>query len=73
VYTPGGHRSGGWRHESSLPYEARTCPAWLAFIVALVALLFLGALMVQVRGLEVAGKSRWTRFADGTDVCGPRH
>jgi len=41
--------------------------------IALVALLFLGALMVQVRGLEVAGKSRWTRFADGTDVCGPRH
>jgi hypothetical protein len=36
-------------------------------------LLFLGALMVQVRGLEGAGKSSWTRFADGTDVCGPRH
>lgn len=44
-----------------------------AFIVALVALLFSGALMVQVRGLEGAGKSSWTRFADGTDVRGPRH
>ena len=32
MYTPGGHRSGGGRHESSLPCEARTCPAWPAGI-----------------------------------------
>lgn len=25
VYTPGGHRSGGWRHGSSLRCQARTC------------------------------------------------
>lgn len=44
-----------------------------AFIVGLGALFFLGALMVQVRGLEGAGNSGWTRFADGTEVVVTAH
>ncbi len=56
--------------------RARTCfdaEAGSAFIVGLGALFFLGALMVQVRGPEIAGNPAWARFADGTEVVVTAH
>jgi competence protein ComEC len=46
---------------------------WLAFIVGLGALFFLGALMVQVRSPDDASNSGWPRFADGTEVIVTAH
>ncbi len=45
----------------------------LGFIVGLGALLFLGALMVQVRSPDDAGNSGGPRFADGTEVMVTAH
>ena len=46
---------------------------WLAFIVGLGALFFLGALMVQVCSPVDPGHSAWSRFADGSEVMVTAH
>jgi hypothetical protein len=44
-----------------------------AFVVALDALFFSGALLVQVRSPGDTDNSGWTRFADGTEVMITAH
>ena len=41
---------------------------WLAFIVGLAAIFFLGALLLQVRGPSDADNTSWIEWADGREV-----